>query len=101
MKKFIDTQEAYDFVESANSRETDMSIMRAIVAHSDNIHDAEYIWQNGLSNFDSRTLNAFINTVTGDKGATDAKQYHWGHSTLADAINDTSYANDYADDIVR
>jgi len=95
MKHFTDTKAAHDFVQSADSRETDAAIMKAIVVHSDNINEAEYIWENGLDNFDQLSLNSFINTVTGDKGATDAADYCWGESTLAQAIKDTCFASQY------
>ena len=71
------TAEAADFMATAASRETSPQIMRAIVAFSRNLADAEYIWENGLGNFDGESAQAFINTATED-GRIDAADLFWG-----------------------
>lgn len=71
------TEAAQAFLASADSRETSIEIMRAIVAFARNANDAEIIWEDGIENWFPGSAKAFVNMVTSD-GAFDPTEFHWG-----------------------
>lgn len=74
---FRHTDEAQDFINSADSRETSREIMEAIIAFSNDLADAEYIWEEGLVNFNENARFHFINTATRD-GRLETADLYWG-----------------------
>jgi hypothetical protein len=78
MTKFIETQEAADFIATAASRETSLEIMQAIAFFSRNLSEAEALWNgDGLGTVcDPSDL---WERVT-NNGLRDAADFCWGAS---------------------
>jgi len=85
MTTFANTDAAQAFIDSADSRNTDSGIMKAIVSASNNIADAETIWEDGLGNFDNASLVAFIEIATGN-GREASDDIYWGDQTLEQVV---------------
>lgn len=77
MIHFSDTQDALDFIGTADSRETSPQIMEAIASHSANTAEAVTIWENGIDNWDSSAQLNFLERATGN-GRVPARALMWG-----------------------
>jgi len=86
MMEWKHTDQAQNFVNTADSRETSREIMQAIADFASSLEEAEEIWENGISDWDDLAKRNFVATVTGEGRRGEPSDFCWGVQGLRWAL---------------